>query len=79
VKPSEFIRKRIEYRFIGPKYAVDISVPNKEWVNEILTFLDQEAERQKAIEETICNHIDDLETKIGKIKACYNCARDEVK
>jgi hypothetical protein len=52
VKPSEIIRKRIEDRFTGPKYAVDISVPNKEWINEILIFLDQEAERQKAIEET---------------------------
>jgi len=58
MKPSAIIRKRIEDRFLGPKIAIPISVHPQEWIEEILTFLDQEFERQKAITEELDRKIE---------------------
>jgi hypothetical protein len=41
MKIIDVLRERIEKRFQGPKYAVDISVPDKDWMKELCEFLDE--------------------------------------
>ena len=58
MKPSAIIRKRIEDHFLKPSADGDSTVPTEAWIGEILRFLDQEAERQKAITDGLEMYID---------------------